>query len=505
MNRTSGWLLLWALSGCATGAPGSSLRHAIAASGAASHIVAVAATPSPSAPEAPATPPTPAPTVVVAGPLPSPSPVVAQAGGWLQASPVQTQLLAGSDGSTWLGLWVDAPQAATGVRAPMDVSLVVDTSGSMSGAKIASARMAAGSFLETLRDGDIASVFTFSDVCRQLSGPTVLGRDSRPFLMQRLQGMVAVGGTNMYAGLQAGEGAMAQAPATHPIRRVVVISDGQANIGPSSPAELGDLAARGTESGAQVTAIGVGLDYDERTLAALAVRSAGSLYHLEEPSQMAAILQSEMNLLGHTVASNAWVEFEPSPGVVVEATPGLRTETVDGKVRVALGTLHGGQHREVLLRARVPTGAVGARTLGTARLVFDDPGTHGRSVREVPLTVNVTGDRSAAQGSGNQRVQAMVVSYEATQAQFRATEALRQGDATRAQAELASAEQTIQRAQQEYHFTDEVVQGSLARQSSSIAAGRVATEEAARSPNRPAAMRRATLINNNSAYDALGL
>ena len=61
--------------------------------------------------------------------------------------------------------------------------------------------------------------------------------------------------------------------------------DGRANVGPSSPEALGDLAARGTEDGVQVSAIGVGLDYDERTLGELARRSSGRMYHLEEPSQ----------------------------------------------------------------------------------------------------------------------------------------------------------------------------------------------------------------------------
>ena len=64
-------------------------------------------------------------------------------------------------------------------------------------------------------------------------------------------------------GIEAGQGAVWRAPQSHPIRRVVVISDGLANVGPSAPAAFADLAQRGTERGIQVSSIGVGLDYDD--------------------------------------------------------------------------------------------------------------------------------------------------------------------------------------------------------------------------------------------------
>ena len=66
---------------------------------------------------------------------------------------------------------------------------------------------------------------------------------------------------------------------------------------------LGVLAANGTENGTQISAIGVGLDYDERTLAALAVQSSGRLYHLEQPEQMAIILAQDVHLLDQTIAT----------------------------------------------------------------------------------------------------------------------------------------------------------------------------------------------------------
>ena len=69
----------------------------------------------------------------------------------------------------------------------------------------------------------------------------------------------------MFDGLTMGESQVAQAPATHSVRRVVVIPDGIANVGPSSPETLGAIAQRGLKFQAQATSLGVGNDYDERT------------------------------------------------------------------------------------------------------------------------------------------------------------------------------------------------------------------------------------------------
>jgi Ca-activated chloride channel family protein len=273
---------------------------------------------------------------------------------WLHGSAMHTRLHVGADGETYLGVWIDTPVTTQGAvqRAPLDVALVVDTSGSMSGEKIHHARVAASSFIDGLAEGDIVSLYSFSSGVTELAPPTVVTATSRAMLLQRVAGLYAAGGTNLYGGLQVATNAAAQAPPTHPVRRVVMISDGRGNIGPASAEELGDLAARATENGTQVTAIGVGLDYDEGTLGALAVRSAGRLYHLEAPQQMATILHDELELLGQTVASNAVIELDAAPGVVFEGTDNLRVDRQDNRLRIPLGALHGGQHREVLVRVR---------------------------------------------------------------------------------------------------------------------------------------------------------
>lgn len=433
------------------------------------------------------------------------APVTVGSSQWLQAATVNPQMLVGSDGQTYLGLWIDTPAMATATeRAPLDVALVVDTSGSMSGAKIANARLAASSFIDGLADGDIVSLYAFSNSVRQLAPPTVVDATSRSLLLSHVNGLYASGGTNLYSGLSAAQTATDSAPPTHPVRRIVLISDGQANIGPRSPEDFAQLAARGTESGTQISAIGVGLDYDENTLGTLAVRSAGRLYHLESPEQMAAILHDELELLGQTVASNTVIELTPEPGVIIEGTDNLRVDRDGDRVRIPIGSLYSRQHREVLLRVRVPTTryAPGARPIAHATLRYDLANTGTRRSSPVAINVALTRDPSEARAQGPERVVAMVTRFEAAQSQLRAAQMLNEGRAREAEIVLQQTEENLRHAARASR-SDETARRQLDDQANAVSRGRSAARRAAAAPS-AAAGRGAALQNSSAAMHAYG-
>ena len=417
---------------------------------------------------------------------------------WIDGAPVRTRVFVGEDGDTYVGVWIDAPngQQEEFVRAPMAVSLVVDTSGSMSGAKIENARMAAASLLETLHDGDIVSIFGFSSGVMEIAPPTQLNRSTRPVLMDRVRRLTSGGGTNMFDGMTMGINRISEAPATHPVRRVILISDGHANIGPSDPNTLGNLAARGTEYGMQVTAIGVGLDYDETTLGTLAVRSSGRMYHLQHSHQMASILRDEVQLLAQTVATGAYIEVVPAPGVVITEGISMGSQLRNGRLRIPLGTIHAGQRREMLFRARVDTSRPGSRQLATTRLVYtrDDR----ERVQERPLQYEVTRNRRAAAASGTPRVVAMVSNHEATQAELQAAAALNRGDRVAAQHQYQVAAAALDRGAAAAPAAPS--SGALRRRATRV---RAAQSEAASATTR-AAMRSQALDSWDNAMEAEG-
>lgn len=372
----------------------------------------------------------------------------ANAATWIGAS-AEGEMLLASTRDTFLGVWVDVPDGRPSVRPPMDVALVIDTSGSMAGAKIENARNAASTLVRSLKDGDIVALDSFSDNAKTLVPPTRLDASSRERILHAIAGLVPSGSTNMFDGLTMGEAQVAQAPASHSVRRVVMISDGIANVGPSSPETLGAIAQRGLRFQAQVTSLGVGNDYDERTLDALAVGSSGRLYHLSEPREMANILKGELALLDQTLASNAFVEIVPAPGVQLGGADGVRTEIGEGgSLRIPLGALHSGQHREALVRVRLvdPDAFMGSsHPIASVRLRFRDTTDGGlERVQEVVARTQLTNDESLVASTTSSRTKAIVAIQETAKAQVQAAQRINDGDFASADKDLARAEASLQ-------------------------------------------------------------
>ena len=418
-------------------------------------------------------------------------------GAWIGAS-AEGELLASGTRETFLGVWVDVPESRPEARPPMDLALVIDTSGSMAGAKIDNARRAAAALVRSMRDGDIVSLDTFADHAREVVAPTRIDAETRAEILRRIASLGVGGSTNMFDGLAMAERQMAAAPVTHGLRRIVVISDGIANVGPSSPETLGAVAERGLRFRAQVTSIGVGIDYDERTLNALAVRSSGRLHHIGEPRELAGVLKSELDLLDATVASEAFVEIVPAPGVQLLGADGVRADWHEaGALRIPLGALHAGQHREALVRVRlVDPGAFEAQTrpLASVRLRFRDAQDGDlERIQEVVARARLSDDEDAVARSASSRAKAIAAIQDAARVQMQAAQRINDGRFVDADKELELAERRL--AEQAKVVTAAPEKKRLEAAASQVARARAATRAM---PAKPKAVQRDEALQLNA-------
>lgn len=421
---------------------------------------------------------------------------VGTSGAWIGVAPESDTLLSG-EGTAALGIWIDAPTARPRARVPMDVSLVIDTSGSMAGPKIDNARRAANLLVDDLADGDIVSVVSFSDDARTLVEPTVLSAATRATIKTHIARLTPTGSTNMFDGLGLGEANVARAPATHAVRRVVMISDGIANVGPSSPQSLGALAERGLRFQAQVTSLGVGTDYDERTLDALAVRSTGRLYHLSEPREMASLLQRELELLRSTVATDAFVEVVPAPGVQLLSADGVRTERGEGgSLKLPLGALFSGQHREALVRVRIDDPRVAAsRAIASVRLHFRDPGEGDLPrIQEVVARATFSDDPTAVAKSENAKTKSIMAVLDASKLELGASQSAGAGQFAEADKQLAQAQTALE--SRAAHVSDATEHARLVAVARKVAGARAQVQAA---PSAGGATRRDVTLQLNAA------
>jgi Ca-activated chloride channel homolog len=422
-------------------------------------------------------------------------------GPWIGAAPISDFILRDQKETT-LGVWVDVPSGQSALHAKSSVALVVDTSGSMAGEKMDNARAAARHLVDSLPDGDILSIHSFSDEASIRFASAVLNPHMRSQALSSISLLGAVGKTNLFEGLRLGELHVAASPVSHPVRRVIVISDGVATVGPSSIDVLGSVAERGADHGIQVTAIGVGLDYDERTLNALAVRSSGRLYHIASPQEMTDVIARELDFFGSTRATDAFVEIVPASGVSLVGVAGARwAPATMGAFRVPLGAMFGGQHRELAVKVRIDQPSlVGAQPLASVRLFFRDTAEQGLSrVQEVVARYEVTDQPTVVAQHENDRAKTIAAVHEAAEVAIAAAQDVSAGrfddaDASfaRAQERLASTAANVRDAKEKERVLALVKQVQSARTSSRAAA--------AAPPAAAPAARRAKALEMNDAF-----
>lgn len=442
-------------------------------------------------------PPDPIAPAVVAPVEPIAAPTEAGPREWVGAA-AASDYLARRSSEQLVGVWVDVPPSKLD-RVPLAVALAIDTSGSMGGKPIEHARQAARKVVESLVDGDLVTLVSFDGQARTIMAPTELTPASRRRALATIAELSASGGTALHDGVKAAEMALLGVPDRYLVRRVMVISDGQATVGPTDPTTLGNLAEVGMRHGIQVTALGVGLDYDETTLDAFAVRSSGRLYHLETSDGLPGIVAGEMDVLGKTAAAQAELAIVPAPGVTIVGIDAVRSVMDDGVAKIPLGVMFAGQQRDVLVRVRVDDRGLGQRALASVRLLYRDPADGGiERVHESIVRATVTDDAALVAEHQHDRTQAIIALREASMLAASASKLAVDGDLAMAAVNLEAAEKTLR--ERAVVAKNESERKQMLDGAARVSRAKKKVDHAAKAPAaaRPAAGRAAVLDTNDA-------
>jgi Ca-activated chloride channel family protein len=252
-------------------------------------------------------------------------------------------------------LWASVKvEAVTGglerERAPLALALVVDTSGSMQGEPIAHVIQSCEILADVLGERDQLAIVTFAQDAAVLCGLTPGGAAGRTQIRRALHTIRADGGTNLFAGINVAAGVLVTAPPG--LRRaMVVMSDGQPNVGLSAPTEL---AQHVTALKLAVSSLGFGLSHDENVLDAIATAGSGRYAYIPDPATARVDLARAALAHGGIVADQLELRIEPAEGVellqILPATP-LR---VGGKgVATTIGDVFVDEARDVALELQL--------------------------------------------------------------------------------------------------------------------------------------------------------
>lgn len=262
-------------------------------------------------------------------------------------------LLMGPRQTTYLKVGLHGIKSATaGPRPPTNVALVLDKSGSMSGSKLAQAKNAAIRALDTLDANDIISVIVYDTAVRVVVPATKL--TDKQMVVQAIEAINADGNTALFAGVSKGAAEVRKFLDRKRVNRVILLSDGLANEGPSSPSMLGDLGASLMKEGIAVSTLGLGLDYNEDLMFQLAYRSDGNHVFVEEATELASVFLREFEDVLSVVAQEVAITVRCAPGIRPVRLLGIDGEINGQEVVVKLNQLYGGQEKYALLEIEVP-------------------------------------------------------------------------------------------------------------------------------------------------------
>jgi Ca-activated chloride channel family protein len=236
-------------------------------------------------------------------------------------------------------------------RTPANVAIVLDRSGSMEGEKIERAKEAAILALDMLDDRDIVSVVTYSDTVSVLVPATRVSEKAG--LRRMIRSIYADGYTALFAGVSKGADEVSKFFETNKVNRVILLSDGLANVGPDSPAALGNLGASLGRAGISVTTIGLGTGYNEDLMVALAQKSDGNHAFVENSRDLVRIFEFEFKDVLSVVAQDVEIEINCAEGIRPLRVVGREADIYGRRVLASINQLYSEQEKYLILEVEV--------------------------------------------------------------------------------------------------------------------------------------------------------
>ncbi|HET8677565.1 MAG TPA: VWA domain-containing protein [Blastocatellia bacterium] len=336
------------------------------------------------------------------------------------------------------------PPAVTsaGRRRKLNLSLALDRSGSMEGEKIARAREAASYCVDQLLPDDRVSLVIFDDVVEVLVPSQLV--ENKEAIKERINRVRARNSTALHeawvrSGMQVSEHLTQGA-----VNRVLLITDGLANVGETNVDRIVSQAGELAERGVSTSTIGIGRDFNEDLLIPMAEHGRGNAWHVAEPQDMERIFATELEGLiaqiGHTVS----LGLSPAEGVKIQDV--LNDFEVTHTGRYKLPNLLAGSPIDVVIRVRVPARRAGERyKILDMRLAWNPQGAPSseREMLNESVTIEFAEAEEVEHSAEDERV---IIAAELLMAARARREAIEQLD----RGEVASARATIARSSERF-------------------------------------------------------
>lgn len=325
-------------------------------------------------------------------------------------------------------LELEAPAAASGQARPQaSLEVVLDRSGSMSGAPLEGAKAALTALVRRLDPTDNFGLVTFDDSAQVVvpAGPLT----NKEHVIAAVDGVRAGGTTDLSAGYLRGLRELRRVTGTG--GTVLVISDGHVNAGIRDADEFASVTAKAYADGIVTSTLGYGRGYDETMLAAIARSGSGNHVFADNPDAAGAAIAGEVDgLLNKVVqALSLTVKYEPAVDFLRLYNDLPAQQIGPGTVMIELGDLYAEEARMVLLKFGVPAmAALGLAKVASLELAYVELPGLVEHTATIPISVNVVPGDDAAGRMPHPKVRSEVLFQDAQEVKRHASEAFERGD-----------------------------------------------------------------------------
>ncbi|MDF1664962.1 MAG: VWA domain-containing protein [Planctomycetota bacterium] len=240
-------------------------------------------------------------------------------------------------------------------RKPLNVSLVIDRSGSMSGQKMEYTKKAAQHLIERLQIDDRISLVCYDSEVDVLSPP--VSGSQKDVLKEALKKATPRGMTNLSAGWLTGLTQVLKSQSEENLQRVLLLTDGLANEGVTATSALVEIGRNYLRKGIRTTTLGFGNDFNEDLLTKVADESGGNFYFIESPEHAPKVFLEELGELASIIGQNLEVVVKCEAGVTVAQNlsrfPGQQSA---GEVSWKVGDLYANDTRLLIFSLSIPKG-----------------------------------------------------------------------------------------------------------------------------------------------------
>ena len=238
-------------------------------------------------------------------------------------------------------------------RAPLNVSLVLDRSGSMKGDKMVYAKKALDFVIDQLSPEDMLSIVAYDDAIDVVSSSSFV--KNKAALHKHVSNIHESGSTNLCGGMIEGYVQIKSGQTDGYIRRNLLISDGLANAGVTDPQQIQRVAEKYfKENGIATSTFGIGLDYNENLMTGISESGGGNYYFIDNADKIPNIFAKELQGLLQVVAQSAKLKVKfPSKNLKVAKVYGYPYTTNGDEVSINFSDVFSQEEKTILIKFEV--------------------------------------------------------------------------------------------------------------------------------------------------------